>query len=324
MTLRKLAALTGYSLSTVSKAFSGSKEISEPTRQIIFAEAKKQGCFEKYCKEKYDQRIIAVVCPETASAHYTEILSVLNRLVSDKGATMAISITEFSTETEQRLLSFYASGRADGILVIGGNCDIPTRTSVPIVCLGGTVSDNHDAVLIDMESGMREAIGTLKSKGHRQLAFIGEELTVSKEKLFQRIVKEYRLPEPTVIRTEQRFEAGGYRAAAALLQQQPIPSAIVAAYDYMAFGAINAIREAGFRVPEDISVIGSDDIRTAAYERIGLTTITLNTLDACRLAVDRLFQKIDHPTYQTVQTTVIKSQLVPRKTVAEYNSGISK
>lgn len=324
MTLRKLAALTGYSLSTVSKAFSGSKEISEQTRQQIFAEAKKQGCFEKYNKEKYDQRIVAVICPETASAHYTEILSTLNRLVSAKGATMAISMTEFSVENEQRLLSFYASGRADGILVIAGSCPLPARSSVPIVCLGSSKATGHDTVLIDMESGMREAIGLLKSQGHRRLAFIGEELTASKETLFKNTVREYRLPEPQIIRTEQRFETGGYHAAAALLQQRPFPTAIVAAYDYMAFGAIQAIREAGLRVPEDISVIGSDNIRTAAYEQIGLSTISLNTVDACELAVERLFRKIEHPTCHVVQQTVVKSRLIQRNTVAECSSGASE
>ena len=323
MTLRMLANLSGYSLSTVSKAFSGSKEISEKTRQAIFAEAKKQGCFEKYSKEKYDRRIIAVLCPETASAYYTDILSTLNKLITGKGATMAISITEFSAENEQQLLSFYASGRADGIIAIV-NSPLPPHTTVPIVSLGSAKSASYDTVSVDMESGMREAIGLLKSKGHRRLAFLGEALTVSKEELFRRTVKEYRLPEPAVIRTEQRFEAGGYEAMSALLQSTEPPTAVVAAYDYMAFGAISAIRQAGLRVPEDISVIGSDNIRTAAYERIGLTSIAHNTADACELVVERLFRKIEHPTYRVIQHTIVKSQLIQRKTVSECNSGVSK
>ena len=69
MTLRELAALTNYSVSTVSKAFHGAEDISESTREEIFAVAREYGCFGKYYKDKYQKKIIAVICPELRSEH---------------------------------------------------------------------------------------------------------------------------------------------------------------------------------------------------------------------------------------------------------------
>ena len=75
MNLQTLAKYSGCSVSTVSKAFSGSSEISEDTKNKIFEIAKELGCFEKYSKEIYGKKLIAVLCPETESAYYTSFLS---------------------------------------------------------------------------------------------------------------------------------------------------------------------------------------------------------------------------------------------------------
>ena len=85
MTLEKLAKICGVSIGTVSKAFSGSKEISLKTKEKIFETAKKHGCYEKYAKIKFSKKVVAVIVPEFKSAYYVDIAVYLEEELKNKG-----------------------------------------------------------------------------------------------------------------------------------------------------------------------------------------------------------------------------------------------
>ena len=103
MTLTKLAELTGVSVSTVSKAFSGSPDIGKETRERIFQIAKEQGCFDKYNKHRFEKKIIAVLCPELGSDLYSETVNCLMKYIEEAGALMTLSVTGFDAEREKEL-----------------------------------------------------------------------------------------------------------------------------------------------------------------------------------------------------------------------------
>lgn len=96
MNLETLAKLAEVSVGTVSKAFSGSKEISEDTKERIFALAKEHGCFDKYNKNRFDKKVIAVICPELNSEYYSATVTLLNREITLRGGIMSVSTTDFS------------------------------------------------------------------------------------------------------------------------------------------------------------------------------------------------------------------------------------
>ena len=81
MNLSMIANLAGVSVSTASKAFAGSREISEETRERIFQIARENGCFDKYIKNKYEKKVIAVIYPELRGGFYTDVLSILDELI---------------------------------------------------------------------------------------------------------------------------------------------------------------------------------------------------------------------------------------------------
>ena len=85
MTLGKLAGIAGVSVSTASKAFSGSNEISEATREMIFELARKYGCFDKYYKNKYESTVFAVIAPEINSEHYYKLIIAIQKHVEAVG-----------------------------------------------------------------------------------------------------------------------------------------------------------------------------------------------------------------------------------------------
>ena len=94
MTMSKLANLAGVSVSTISKAFSGSKEISEERRNFIFEIAKQAGCYDKYCKNVHTEKVIAVICPEYKSRFYSEQLSILEKEMFDSDEPRAKILEE--------------------------------------------------------------------------------------------------------------------------------------------------------------------------------------------------------------------------------------
>ena len=98
MNLSKLAQMANVSVSTVSKAFSDSHEISRQTKEMIFDVAKKYGCFDKYYKPVYTKKVIAVICPEMLGIHYTQMATFLSREISMRNGTMLLSVDEFSSE----------------------------------------------------------------------------------------------------------------------------------------------------------------------------------------------------------------------------------
>ena len=318
MNIRKLAKLTGYSVSTVSKAFSGKKDISEYARSVIFEKAKELGCYDKYAKDKYDKKIIAVLCPETQSQFYSKILSTLNVLIEEYGGTMATSLTDFSVEKARDLIKLYSGNkRVDGIIYFGTD---PTLTSIslPLVAFTSLPSSYNDTVHLDVSQGINQAVQLLKQYGHNRIAFLGESKTKIKELAFINALNKNRLvvDETLIIEdNENRFEQAGFEGMNKLLKLKNRPTAVFSAYDNIALGAIQAIEKQGLKVPEDISVIGCDDMGIASHYKIGLSTINLNINEGCKIAVEMLFNKINNPFYKTIKNVNIVSSLKDRKTI---------
>ena len=120
MNLNTIAKLAGVSVSTVSKAFSGSEEISMQTKEHIFKIARENGCFEKYSKNKYERKVIGVVCPEISSDYYANILAVLNRVITAQGGVMISAVSDFSAEKEEELFTYFSVyAKVNGIILIG-------------------------------------------------------------------------------------------------------------------------------------------------------------------------------------------------------------
>lgn len=323
MNLETLAKLAEVSVGTVSKAFSGSKEISEDTKERIFALAKEHGCFDKYNKNRFDKKVIAVICPELNSEYYSATVTLLNREITLRGGIMSVSTTDFSVEREEALFSYYASYcKADGILTINQSAALDNSFHVPAVAILPTntamKSKNIDFILSDMPCAIEQAIEYLKSLGHKQIAFAGEKLTMAKLKNFKDAMRKAGLviEERLIAVSPKRFEEAGEEIMDKWLAEGGAPRAVVAAYDYIAIGLIKSLRRAGKQVPRDCSVVGMDDISIVPYLDVPLSSIHTHTDDACRTAVEILLKKAENQYYSSRQKIVMPSEFVARGSCA--------
>lgn len=297
ITLSKIAKEAHVSVSTASKAFSGSPEVNEETRQQIFEVAKRYGCFKKFFNAKYSKYVIAIICPEFNSIHYANYLSFLRQNLEQKNCEICVAESSFSAEKEKELLNYYYKhADVDAIIVIEPSCQIPEHAELPVLLLGPIDENgNCPSVFCDVDSALEDSIGYLKSKGVTTVGFVGEKLTQRKLTHFHNALNKQGIPynEDFVQIADQRFEAGGYMAMEALLNAEPLPRAVVCAYDDMAIGAMRCVADHGLKIPEDIAILGMDDIPQAPYLIPPLASIDSQIDALCALATTTVIAQIN-------------------------------
>jgi len=318
MTMSELAKLAHVSVSTVSKAFSEADDVSEETKKHIFEIAKENGCYGAFYKGKYPKKLIAIICSELISNYYIGFVERLQGMIEKNGGIALISTDHFSKSRQQELIDYYASYlKVDGIIVFSLQTPVKKGYDVPIVSLFSSIDTAVDSINTNFEPAMNESIELLYSYGHRNIAFIGENHTVGKSELFKKTTKKYRDINTLIIQTEDRFEKAGEKGIKQLLKTDNDCTAIICAYDNIAFGAIKQLKREGFSVPKDYSVIGMDNICISGFTETTLTSIDSNPDETCMIAWDLLQKKQKNKFYRSNQDISIRSRLVIRESVGE-------
>ena len=163
---------------------------------------------------------------------------------------------------------------------------------------------------------------TLNTYGHKKIAFIGEPLTESKALYFKNSMKNKYNNEFIIIRSDQRFEKAGVDGVRHLLGKSQDFTAIICAYDNIAFGSIKELKIRGFKVPADISVIGIDNISSSEFTETSLTSIDTKPSDICTLAWDLLCKKLKNKYYRINQSIVVRPQLIIRESIANLKEEV--
>lgn len=320
MTFRKLAKLASVSPATVSKVMSGSSEISAETAERVLRIAQENGMDvtrRKTLRVDPEQVRVLVLVPELSSIFYAQMATDVCEQLTAAGVEHAIRICGFDRgQTRSAVQEILKDGIYHGILSIARFTPSPD-TLIPITVFGEE-TDSCDSVTIDFKSGMNDAIRHLKDLGHREIGMISEQLTNYKLQIFRDCMEQNDLPvrEEFVWVSSKRFENIGYEAVQSMLDRGSLPTALITAYDEIALGAIHALQAAGVRVPEDISVVGINDIPFSAYSSIPLTTLQGYPRETIETAIQLLLRKIQNHNQGLCQHIRVKSRLILRKTTA--------
>lgn len=319
MTMAKIAEKAGVSVSAVSKAFSYSKDIGVAKREEIFQVAREMGCYDKYCKNKYERPVIAVIVPEFQSRLYSEQLTIWENEIRKHGGIMIAASAELSENHKSELVTFLAEySKVDGIIMHGNVLD--KQYSIPIISI--TTSEQQgerNVIQVSGGSAIVDAISYLAENGHSDIAFISEKNTQIKKETFENSMRKFGLsvcPE-FVVESAERFEKAGYEGMNRLLSLEKIPTAVITAYDNIAIGAMKSISEHGLKIPEDISIIGTDDIREGSYLDVPLTTVTLYNEELCQIVTDMIFEQIQGGYASRTKRIKVNKELVKRGSVGK-------
>jgi LacI family transcriptional regulator len=320
VTSKQVAKLAGVSQTTVSFVLNNVEgaNISEETRQRVFEAARELN----YVPDTAAQSLvrgrtnnIALVLMQPHQQVFIDefipsILTGINQVTREKGFRILVELVEDGT-TSDVYINLLHSKEAAGIIVyvnVPTEADVMrivhhTQTGLPIVSLSDIHSEIY-SVNVDKLGGVRQVMKHLTRLGHRRIACISyapentNPHAQDRLYVYRRVLETASIPyDESLVRYGAYDPETGYEAMKSLLESSsPLPTAVYAMNDVMAFGALRAIQEHGLRVPDDIAIIGFDDIRLAQYANPPLTTVREPDVEHGRRAAEMLIALINGET----------------------------
>lgn len=331
VTMRDIAKKLNISHTTVSRALRGDRRISEATRARVQAAAEQMG-YRIYAPARAlsSKRMcsIALVVPDVLDPFYAGIIAGVDQVTRQHGYSLLLYITHSDRQRESSALAEATEGRYDGTIFF--RRQLPTDelqaaidSGVPMVLLTRhEPSLVVDCVRVDDVDGGYRATAFLIGLGHRRIAFIGgpadQHETRDRFAGYEKALQSHGLAHhPDWIWPGGFSEDDGRRAAEAMVQlpDEARPTAVFAANDRMAIGFIYRLKELGLSVPQQVSVIGYDDIEPCQYVVPRLTTIRQPTHAMGARAAELLIRKLRGEPSRPKEI-ILKTELVVRDSCA--------
>jgi LacI family transcriptional regulator len=315
-TIREVAEASGVSVSTVSRVFNGYEDVSAKTRERVLASANKLDYAPSVAARtlvKRRSQLIGVVLftgderPDIHHPFFQEVLVGLKHGIGVEGYDLLLFATEQPGATGGRSHSYARRARqhgVDGIVLMGVDRNDPEVTklvdgTIPVVGVDLDVAGDHTTfVASDNIGGARVAVRHLHSLGHTRIAHIAGPLHTKPgaDRLlgYRAELRALGLEGDSAYEVEGDFYTpSGEAAMRTLLQLSKPPTAVFAASDLMAVGAIRALLAAGLSVPGDVAVVGFDDIRLAELVVPSLTTVRQDMVGIGNAAARALVEQIE-------------------------------
>lgn len=283
-TAADVARAAGVSVSAVSRAFTPGTSIAQGTKARVLRAAKALGYQPNPLARGLITRrsgMVAILMAEVSNPFYPTVLETFARALSEQGKHVML-FTPGENEALEDLLPRAFDYGVEGVVITSAKLTsemmaVCETAPVPVVLFNRTVEGaGISAVCCDNEAGGRSIARFLAQGGRRRAAFVagleGASTSLYRERGFVAGLAEAGLPAPLRTKGDFTFD-GGLRAATELLALKTPPDAVFAANDIMALGVLDGLRRiGGLRVPEDVWVVGFDDIAAAAWPSFDLTT----------------------------------------------------
>ncbi len=311
MTIKDLAAKTGYAVGTVSRVLNNHPNVSDKARKAILAAVEESG-FQlnvnaKQLKQTHQTSILIVV-KGTFNALFAQMVESIQSLLRGTAYPVYVDYMHGGDNEVRRAMALHREKKALGVIFLGGNLE-NFRADFEKLGIPGVLVTNNAAslalpglssVYIDDRRAAWTAVESLVALGHRHFAVVGGHRLYSDTSMLRwQGALEALAAANLSIDPEQDYATvyfsaeGGYNGTAELLQRGRRFTALFTMSDLMAIGAIRALRDAGLRVPQDVSVIGFDGLPLGDYLTPRLATVTQPAAPMARRAVELLRSMIE-------------------------------
>lgn len=338
VTLKDIAEKAGVSISTVSRVINDDQErpVNKETKKLVWKYVKKLGYNRNNRSDnnlKKNTKKIGYILNDTPNIYnhpyFSVILGSIESEIKSQGYSVGFLYAENDLKKEAIRHQFLTE-KVDGLIIIAEFIDEEFQEKIKqnfnnIVSIDYLQSDlKKDIICVEREKAGYTATRLLIDKGHRKIAFIGgafvEELPGVERGYrftgYKNAIKEAGLNlKKDWIRDGDWNLEGGYREMVKIISGDNLPTAVFAASDLMAIGAMRAIHEAGLEIPGDISVISYDDIEMAKFTNPPLTTIHVPKEEIGKLAVKLLIEQINVNNPSFPLKIMVSTELIIRESV---------
>lgn len=336
VSMKDISVACGVSVATVSKALNDHNDIGAETKEHIRQVAKEMGYFPnsaaKALKTNRTYNIGVLFAEEDSSGlthdYFASVLDSLKRTVEEKGYDITFVNVCKTRKGRMSYLEHCRYRGFDGIAIVCTDFYTPevlelVRSDIPTITIDH-LFNNVCAITSDNVNGMRELLTYIYKKGHRRIAYIhGADSAVTQSRLasFYRTAAQLGLviPDEYVRSAPYRDTVKTYEETVRLLELEEAPTCILYPDDFATFGGINAIRERGLRIPEDVSVAGYDGIRLARHIEPTLTTLWQDTQKLGQKAGEKLISLIEHPRTTLIEQIIVEGRVYEGNSVADIS-----
>lgn len=327
VTIKDIARVADVSYATVSRALSGSPEISEATREHVLKICRDMGYTTNYIARamvKKKTELIGLIVSDISNPFMSELGFYMEQRARELGYNLIFCNSNHDAERERQVFEVLVGRQVDGIILVPcssesyGNVQ-PYLGQVPTVFVSENLRDVPESyVAIDNFKGTYAGVEYLYGLGHRNILYFGRrKSSMTHQHRSEGYIAACRDLgiEPQFCNSSYAYSSmqHGYQLAKALFQKPINYTAIFAAADSVAIGIMGAAEEAGIRIPEDISLLGFDNIPDSGLPRINLTTIEQPKKSIASIAVDILAERINDPAAGYAHR-ILLPQLVERST----------
>lgn len=337
-TLSDIAATVGVAPMTVSRVINRNGYVSQETREKVLQVAKemnyrRNGLARSLKRQRTET--VGLVLGDISNPFSTELAHAIREALFAKGFSLFICISEHSAKEDIVAFESLTNHSVDGIIVAtrsnsGGDDYLReiVDSNMPVVVVGRDFyHESVDSVAADNKRGGYEATQHLIDLGHTRIGFIGAgisgKLSLKRLQGYLTALEDHNIEVDERLVTGRKEEVSevpgystekmGYEGMKRLLSLPNRPTAIFARNDFTAIGAMSAIKEAGLRIPQDIAIVGFDDIPLAIHTSPPLTTVRQPMRLQGQLAAEMLLQRINNDDELLRQERVLNCELIIRE-----------
>lgn len=332
VTMQDIANETGLSTASVSYVLNGKEGVSEERRKLVMDAVKKLGYVSNYAARSLamnSSKLIGVCSPQTEQKNklmfdnpfYSELMNNIEFECRQRGYHVIIS----GTDIDESYMNLAQKRSLDGIIIIGsyseGFYKDFQNSNFPVVLVDTYFDSNEFSnVRIDDEQGGYISAKYLLEHGHKNIAFVSGMITdcgVTQRRFegYKRALSEFGVAfdEKNVYSGNVSFESGREQAKSIAESNSDI-TAIMCTADVIAVGASKQLSDMGVRIPDEISIIGFDNLKISKYTSPSITTVSQNIEEKGKIAVEMILSQIENDE-ETGNTVVLPVEIVERKSV---------
>lgn len=334
MNIQEVAKRAAVSTATVSRTINGSNKVAPRTAERVRRAIEALNYYPNTNARALGSgrsRLYGLIISDITNPFFPELVKSFEDVAVKHGLEVIVANTGYSSERTEICVQRMLERKVDGVAVMTSEMgdhliERLQRRQIPIVFLDtGTPGAGISNISVDYSAGVDDAVEHLVGLGHKEIGFISGPMELAsartRREAFLRSLQRVQLsPDPRWMEAGNHRIDGGRAAMERLLLQKARPTAILASNDLTAIGAIGALHQSGLTVPEDISVVGYDDIEISAFTHPPLTTVRLSRTQIADRAFHALY-KANQDEEMSGAEYVIKPELIVRGTTAPAAEG---